>query len=207
MPFSFSHSSAQVQKAGRAVTLLEILVVLGILGILLAVISPYFGGQRARQAANTAVELTQALLDRAQEEARAGGYPIESDLKNDGLSTVANDSSGENGTLVLRLSRRLSAGSQAKVLSNRELPNSGLLLCEPTNLGQLSATQQGDFLGVWVDLLRKTESGEAVVTSIPVDVNGEFVLFGQASQATLSFIADGHSRSLSLERSGAHRED
>ena len=199
--------AGQPQLGQRAITLLEMVVVAAIIGILLVVILPFFGGQRGRQAVGTAIDMTESLLSRAQEESRVGGYPIDPVYKSDGLTLVASDSVNEHGALLLRISRRLGAGNPAKIISQRELPNSHDLELQSRDLGQFSAGQQSDFLGVWFEVVRKTGADETTLVSLPVDVNGEFALLTTAKQARLTFRFGDYERNLTLEKTGAFRSD
>ncbi len=201
------HLSSPGRKAGFS--LAEVAVMLGVMAVLMAVAVPAYSRYRGHIAVNTAAEVTEGLLVRAREEARASGFPLPDSLRGNGVPEAAPSEplGGNQGGLVARLRKRTQAGAEPTTLLSRELSPSAPLELQAADLGRLDLDTDTSLQGVYFELLLQTAEGQQIVATIPVDVNGEMALHGAKSEAAIHFVHKSYARSLKVTRRGVVTPD
>lgn len=203
----FSRSAQHRRPAGFS--LAEMAVVLGIIGLLVAVAVPGFARYRGHTGVNTATEVTEGLLIRAREEARSSGYPLPDSLRSAGVPTLAptGRQGGSQATLIARVRKRHQGSEPPQVLSSRELSVGSTLEVQVDHLGVLDLDADVSLEGVYFELLMRVAGTDTPLATVPVDVNGEMVLQGAQAQGAIHFVYSTYSRSLSLSRRGVITPD
>lgn len=185
-------------------SLIEIAVVLGILAILAAVAVPAFLRYRGHQTVNSAAEITEGLIVRSKEEAKASGFALSENLRSKGPGESV--LGPQEGKFQLRLRKRYRAGEPVQTVVNRELPSSASLGVEFTGLGLVDLDAEPNLEGVYLEIL-KTAPSPVLLAVIPIDANGEFCLTNSVNTASIVFTFADYSRSVSLTRRGVTRPD
>ena len=185
-------------------SLIEIAVVLGILAILAAIAIPKFLRYRGHQTVNSAVEITEGLLVRAKEEAKASGFALSESLRSKGPGAGLFER--QEGKFLLRLRKRYHAGEPIETVAIRELPSSAPLELELSGLGLVDLDAEMSHKGVYLEILKNGVSPELLAV-IPIDANGEFCLPNSVSLANIQFQFADYQRSISLTRRGVTRPD
>lgn len=190
-------------------SLAEMAVVLGILAVLAGLAVPLLSRYRGHTSVNSAAEITEGLLVRAREEARASGYPLPETLRASGVSEPAPTEllGGDEGDLVVRLRKRTVAGAPPAVLISRNLSASAPLQVQLSNLGRLDLDADISLQGVYLELLLETGGGARTLCAVPVDVNGEMALLGNQTEAAIHFVHKSYVRSLKLTHRGVVTPD
>ncbi len=185
-----------------ALSLVEVLVVLGIIALLVGLAFPSYGAYRRRTAVNTSIEMVGSVVSRAREEARASGAPLPSLLKQTGLPASPTQVSSEGRELSVRLSKRLRPNGELQVLSQRPFGQATGLELQFSEWGVYDFRDEAAITGVFVDILVTEGSSETVLASIAADLNGEFLFAGTASAAELGLEAGGYQRRLLVQHRG-----
>lgn len=193
------------RRPRAAFTLQEVVIAMGIVLLLIGFSAPFIITSRGKTGVNTAVEITKALLDRAGEEARTVGYPLADALKQDGLSDLAIDKPGSGGRVTIRLRKRLSSGTEPLLLTQKALAVEEVAF---SSLGRLDLESESEINGLFVEFVVLEGGGsESLLATVPVDVNGEFVLAGNAGDGHITFSYGDYSRSINLTINGTSRLD
>lgn len=190
----------------RGLSLAEIAVALGILLLLMGLVAPFFLNYRGKNRVNRAQELTRALVERAAEQAKTDGYPLPDELKSNGVIASAAAGSTPGSELRLRIKRRLSSDQPTELLSDRELSTGGVVV-EFSNLGLIDLEGDATQVGYYLEFVEKTDSATTVLATLPIDVNGEFVLLGNAPEARLRYSFRDYGRELLFRTQGTVTQD
>lgn len=186
----------------QGLTVIEILVAVGILGLLLALAWLPFSRYRARNAVHNAVDVLHAITDRAIETAKASGHPLPTALTRDGLASPAN--LGQPGQeLWARIRQRHQVDAVPEVVAKRLLAHYSGVGFSSQGVGILDLDSDGSLRGVFLEILTRQAGSEVVLAVIPVDVNGEFALLGPAPVGALNFSTADYGQGLTLNRAGA----
>lgn len=198
-----------MRRAGRrGLSLAEVAVLLAILAILMAVAVPAYFRYRAHTAVNTALEMTEGLLARAREEAKGSGYALSQDLVAGGVSEPADAGRvGADGAVSVRVRKRYRAGEPAQVLTVKDLSTGVAVDVETTGLGKLDIDEDSSQEGVFFEILVKRGADVHLVASIPVEVNGEMILFEDAGGGSIVLGYADYRRSLDVTRRGVITPD
>lgn len=186
----------------NAFSLAEIVIALSILLLLMGLAVPFLLRYRGHTSVNRAVEISKAVLERATEEAKSSGYPLSTSLTEAGLTEAAQTESTPEAPLKVRIRKRTAPGREAAVVSEREFPRSTAIRLGLQNLGTLDLTSQTDQLGVFVEWVENQGGGEAILATVPIDINGQYVLQGNQANARVLFAFGDYQRSLELTRRG-----
>ncbi len=185
-------------------SLMEVSIVLGVLAILIAIAIPNFLRYRGHQTVNSAAELTDGMIVRAKEEAKASGFALPETLRKTGPNEGLNGR--HEGSFSLRIRKRYRAGEPIQTVSHRELPDSATLDIELSNFGLVDLDSDANLIGVYFEIVRTKPSTE-ILAVIPIDANGEFCLPDAHNLATIHFFYSSYQRAISVTRRGISRPD
>ncbi len=189
----------------RGITLAEVAVVIGIFAVLLAVATPAYFSYRGKQAVNTAQDMVEAMLARSREEAMTAGLPFPDDLSASGIvATAPSGMFGQNAEerLIARLRKRDRAGQTPKTLTSRDLSQTASIGLQTEGFGLLDLDTQPDLEGVFFEIVSETGGAETLLASLPVEINGEFLLHQGSDSARLTFDYNGHRQTVGVTRRG-----
>jgi prepilin-type N-terminal cleavage/methylation domain-containing protein len=192
----------------RGFSLPEVAVLIAILAILLAIGTPIYFRYRASAAVNTAAETAEGLLSRCREEAKASGYALPDDLVASGVSTAAPAGvAGMDGGVTLRIRKRYRAGEPLQTVTIKDLSLSGRVGVEVVGLGQLDLDGDTSLEGVYFEILVKQGGSTTALATLPVDVNGEFIMQGSNTGGAIRFSSGSYNRLIALTRRGVVNPD
>jgi len=184
-------------------TLAEVAVALFIVLLLLGATTPFILRYRGRSSVDRATEVTKAALERASEEARTAGFPLPDTLKNAGLPTASAPQSTEGADLFLRVRRRLRDNTAPETILKREYTNATSVKLGFEHLGFIDLDAEPTLNGLFAEFVEVDESGtETVLATIPVDLNGEFVLHENNAQGFVAFSYGSYGRILTVSHRG-----
>ena len=189
------------RRGQLGLTLMEIGVALGIVLLLLGFSAPFLLNYRGKSAVNRGVELVKVLAERASEQAKTDGYPLPETLKASGLTTASQPSSSEGSSLRVQIRRRLRSGDSLQVVSNKSLDSSSVV-ADFLGFGLLDIEGDSSQLGYFLEFVEESESGQRTLATIPIDVNGEFVLAENASEARLRLRYGDYQRTVTFRYQG-----
>lgn len=175
---------------------------MGILLLLAALAAPFLLTYKGKSQVNRAQELTKATLERAVEDAKTAGFPIPESMKQAGLTELPDAQAAEGTTLLLRERRRVTKGGAADVVSEKHLSGSDAVKIGFNGVGRLDLVSDTDTLGVFVELAETDGTSVKTLATIPIDVNGEFVLQGSQGNATIWYSYGDYRRELQLRVQG-----
>lgn len=189
----------------RGVTLAEVAVVVGILAVLMAVATPAYFSYRGKQAVNTAQEMVDAMLGRSREEAMTAGLPLPDDLVGAGITEAAPSGmfgQGAEAHLIARLRKRDRAGQTPKTLTSRDLSQTAAIGLQTAGFGLLDLDTRTDIEGLFFEIVSQSAGATTLLASLPVELNGEFVLHQGAGSAQITFSYNSHQQTVSVTRRG-----
>ncbi|MFA5508006.1 MAG: prepilin-type N-terminal cleavage/methylation domain-containing protein [Vulcanimicrobiota bacterium] len=185
------------------ISLVEVLIAITVLFLLVAASTPFYLNYRGRTQVNRAAEVARALIERGGEEAKTSGYPLPEELTRDGL-TAAPVAPTRGQTLVVRLRKQV--GEKSSLIAERPLPGSERFETNLSGLGLLES-EGSQVQGIFVEFLQVVNGIEVVLATIPVDVNGEFVLASEQANGFVQFGYGGHTRTIEITARGVVRSD
>jgi len=190
-------------KKQRAFTIMELSIALVIVLLLLGATAPFVVRYRGKSSVNTSIEVCKAVIERAGEIAKTAGYPIPKEIKQNGVSDQGATELAEGSDLSLRIRKRLGSGAPLTLVSQKLLSSSTTLSANFQQLGYLDLEADTDISGVFVEFV-ETSAGdpERVLCTLPIDVNGEFALYGNSSKATVTLGYGHYRRVLELTQRG-----
>lgn len=194
--------AASVRKKEHGFTLLETLVAIGIALLLLAFSAPFIINSRGRSSVNHSVVLTKAWLEDTAEAAKTNGLPLDQNLRETGLIEEAKSQTETDTTLWLRRQRRGKKGEPLELLTQVQLSNSDSTRVTTTSIGFLDIEADTEQEGLFVELVERGENSTKVLATIPVDMNGEFLLQGPAGGGTIRYSHGDYSRELAIRVQG-----
>lgn len=176
---------------------------LGIFLLLVATLLPMALRYRGHSAVNRAIELAKIVTQRAGEEAKSAGYPLNDSLKQNGLAVACVAASTPGTEVSVRLRKRLRAGGPVQTITERKLSDSGRVTLQLSGLGLLDLEAETDINGVFVEFVQSGPDGaETILATIPADVNGEFVLRGASANGSIVFHNRDYSNTLNITHRG-----
>lgn len=183
-------------------TLVELAVALGLFVLLAAAIVPSVLNYRVRSSINESASLTQALIQQGAEAAKTAGSPLADELRLNGLASGQNQAS-PGVQIVIRLRKRLTDGEAAQTLLERVVAKSSSVVTEFEGLGVLDIDTETNHLGVFVEVVERRDTApDVVLVTLPIDVNGEFVLATTARDARIRFAHNNYSKEVRLTLRG-----
>lgn len=199
-----------MMRKQRGFSLAEVSVVLAILLVLVGALVPSYRSYRGRAAVNFAAEVTEGLLVRGKDEAKASGFALPATLRSSGVPTAGlSGPLGLDGTLAVKLRKRYRAGQPAEVLSRRELSTGASIALETAGLGVLDLDTQTDLEGVYLEFVMSNPgSTDTPLATIPIDVNGAMLLHGNNGQGSLRYSYNSnYARSITVTARGVITPD
>jgi type II secretory pathway pseudopilin PulG len=188
--------------------LAEIAVVVGILAILLVIAVPAYFRYRGHTAVNTAAEVTEGLLVRAREDAKASGFALPEPLRTNGVPTAAPAGPfGVDGTVTVRVRKRYRAGEPAQTLTSKDLSMATPISVEVVGLGTIDIDAQNDLEGVYFEILVKSGATATVLATIPIEVNGEMIFAGDTGEGAIRLSYQDYQRTITVSHRGVINPD
>ncbi len=183
---------------------MEVVVVVGILALLLGLGWLPFSRYRARNAVVNAVDVLHGVTDRAVETAKANGHPMPPSLKQAGLTDPALPSA-PGADLWVRVRQRFQDNAAPQLVLERPLVRYGEVAFAGQGLGTLDLDADGSLRGVFLEVFSREASGKVVLAVLPVDVNGEMILFETSANGEFRFGLPDFQKSLNVTSQGVVR--
>jgi type II secretory pathway pseudopilin PulG len=182
---------------------MEVAIAMGILLILIAASIPFILRYRGKTGVNRAAEITKAVIERAGEEAKTAGYPLPDSLKQAGLTSSSPLSSSTGTDILLRLRRKTAEGEPPQLVLERNLSSASSLTADFQGLGLLDIDVNNSPKGLFLEFVERSPGGaKTVLATIPIDLNGEFVLLGDQGEGSVTYRHDSYSRTVTLSHRG-----
>lgn len=185
----------------RAFTLIEISVAVGILLIIVTISASSWMRYRSRTAVNRSAEVVRAIFERAVEEAKSTGYPLDESLLTEGLSAASQAQTSPEATILIQIRKRTRQSTSPAVISRRELPSSNLITVEFEHLGELDLDDAATD-GVFLEIVQSLNNSETILATVPIDTNGDLILASNATKAFINFTTDKHHQTLEITHRG-----